>query len=62
MNYAILLKTVVDANGNTNEEGDCVPFCESEANAIVKCLTKINNHIGDMKFKVQKPIIKFMAF
>lgn len=46
----------------TNEEGECMPFSEGEANAIVKCLTRINNHIGDMEFKVQKPMMKFMTF
>lgn len=46
----------------TNEEGDCLPFCESEANGIIKCLKRINEHIKDMQFKVQKPIMTFRTF
>lgn len=46
----------------TNEEGDCMPFSESETNGIIKCLKRINEHIKDMIFKVQNPIMTFRTF
>lgn len=46
----------------TNEEDDCLPFGESEANGIIKCLKRINEHIQDMQFKVQEPIMTFRTF
>lgn len=46
----------------TNEEGDCMPFSESETNGIIKCLKRINEHIKDMVFKVQEPIMTFRTF
>lgn len=46
----------------TNEEGECMPFSESEANGIIKCLKRINEHIKDMVFKVQEPIMTFRTF
>lgn len=99
MNYAIVVKTVVDANGKTNSV-EKVPMeafqtislesmyklCECELVDIKdmplqlvefdgelgiipgvtlifdKCLARINKHIGDMEFKVQKPMMKFMTF
>lgn len=46
----------------TNEEGDCMPFSENETNGIIKCLKRINEHIKDMVFKVQEPIMTFRTF
>lgn len=46
----------------TNEKGECMPFSENEANGIIKCLKRINEHIKDMVFKVQEPIMTFRTF
>ena len=75
MNYVVLVKTNIDNNIKHNsiekipykgkislESMYKLPFCESEANGIIKCLKRINEHIKDMQFKVQEPIMTFRTF
>lgn len=46
----------------TNDDGECQPFCEEEANEIVKLLCVINNHIDDVEFKVHQPMLIYREF
>lgn len=46
----------------TNQDGDCVPFQENEANAVIKCLHKLNNHANSIEFIVQEAMISYRAF
>lgn len=38
----------------TNEEGDCMPFSESETNGIIKCLKRINEHIFEYEEQIKR--------
>lgn len=46
----------------TNQDGDCVPFQENEANAVIKCLHELNNHANSIEFIVQEPMMSYRAF
>ena len=46
----------------TNEEGENIPFDEARANALVKQLKILGNHVREMKFSVQQPTMTFMEF
>lgn len=46
----------------TNQDGDCVPFQESEADAVIKCLHELNNHVDSIEFIVQEPMMSYRAF
>ena len=46
----------------TNEEGENIPFDEIHANALVKQLKTLGNHVSEMKFSVQQPTMTFMEF
>ena len=46
----------------TNEEGENFPFDEARANAFVKQLKILGNHVSEMKFTVPKPTMTFMEF
>lgn len=46
----------------TNEEGENIPFDEIHANALVKQLKTLGNHVSEIKFSVQQPTMTFMEF
>lgn len=46
----------------TNEEGENIPFDEIYANAFVKQLKTLGNHVSEIKFSVQQPTMTFMEF
>ena len=46
----------------TNEEGENFPFDEARANAFVKQLKILGNHVSEIKFSVQQPTMTFMEF
>lgn len=46
----------------TNEEGENIPFDEIYANALVKQLKTLGNHVSEIKFSVQQPTMTFMEF
>lgn len=46
----------------TNEEGENFPFDEIYANALVKQLKILGNHVSEIKFSVQQPTMTFMEF
>lgn len=46
----------------TNEEGENFPFDEIYANALVKQLKTLGNHVSEIKFSVQQPTMTFMEF
>lgn len=46
----------------TNEEGENIPFDEIQANALVKQLKTLGNHVSEIKFSVQQPTMTFMEF
>lgn len=48
--------------GDTNEEGEIFPFDEDYANMVVKCLKRIGNHVDEVKFIVQQPMMTFREF
>jgi hypothetical protein len=47
---------------DTNEEGESFPFDEDYANMVVKCLKRIGNHVDEVKFTVQQPMMTFKEF
>ncbi len=46
----------------TNEEGENIPFDEIHANALVKQLKTLGNHVDEVKFTVQQPMMTFREF
>ena len=46
----------------TNQDEECVPFQESEADAVIKCLHELNKHVNSIEFIVQEPMMSYRAF